>query len=122
MSEPTADRRSPTRPSSPERRASPRTRALLAGILIHGPAALTLDCTIRDLSKIGARVRLAGVDALAPPLMLLVCRSGEAFEAEPAWRRGHEVGLSFLRQCDLTTAETGLEKIARRLWIDRSAR
>lgn len=93
-----------------ERRSSDRQRTLLAGILIHGAAALTVDCAIRDLSKSGARVRLGAPDNFSKPLMFLVCRSGEAFEAEITWRRANDVGLTFLRQCNLSAAETPIER------------
>lgn len=94
----------------------------MTGILIHGLADLTIDCTIRDLTDSGARVRLGAPDDLSQPLMLLVCRSGDAFEGEIACRRGDEIGLRFSRQCDLSAPLAGREKTARRLWIERSAR
>jgi len=112
----------PSQAVGAERREELRRRVLLTGILIHGPADLTVDCAIRDLTDSGARVRLGAPDDLSQPLMLLVCRSGEAFEGEIAWRRGKEIGLSFLRRCDLTAPLTGREATARRLWIERSAR
>ncbi|MDP3746407.1 MAG: PilZ domain-containing protein [Phenylobacterium sp.] len=105
-----------------ERREELRRRVFLTGILIHGPAKLTVDCTIRDLTDSGARVRLGAPDDLSQPLMLLICRSGDAFAGEIAWRRGDEIGLSFSRQCDLNAPLTGRAKTGRRLWIERSAR
>ena len=44
-------------PLTPEdQRKSRRPRVLLAGRLIYGEAAMTIDCTIRDRTESGARL------------------------------------------------------------------
>ena len=43
-------------PPPAERRPAPRSRVLLSGIVAYGDGAYSLDCTIRNLSKTGARV------------------------------------------------------------------
>ena len=95
---------------------------LLAGILIYGPSAFTMDCTIRNLSPQGARVRILGPAHFADPLILLAPAADEAFEAKISWSQGAELGLSFVRSVDLRAPVSEAEKSARRLWIERRAR
>lgn len=108
--------------SRKERRGNPRQRVLLGAILIHGPAALTMDCTVRDYTSAGARVRIGTPGDFSNPMMLLICQPGEAYEAHVTWRRANELGLAFQRQADLNNPVTALEKTARRLWTERRAR
>jgi hypothetical protein len=98
-----------------ERRSFWRGPSFLGGIVLHGNAWLTTDCTVRNLTRHGARVRLAGQERLSKPIILLVLSRREAFEAEVIWILGREVGLRFRSQCDLDAGHTDGEKIALRL-------
>ena len=106
----------PVAQSSPR---PPRRRTLLGGIVLFGPATLTADCTIRDLSKGGARIRLMAAIGLPPPLALLIPTQDAAFEASVAWSRGIEIGVAFRRALNLGAPSSEVEKAARRLWIAR---
>ncbi len=105
-----------------DRRSDVRQKAYLTGILIYGPGGLTLDGVVRDLTATGTHLRLATTEFLKPPYVLLICRSGEAFEAEIAWKTKQEVGLIFTSNCNLEKPVTEVEKIARRLWIENQPR
>ncbi len=110
-------------PLTPEdQRKSRRPRVLLAGRLIYGEAAMTIDCTIRDRTESGARLKLSGPAVLPPKMTLIEIGSGVAHECEISWRRFPEIGVSFL-------SSTSLEKVAepellrlRRMWQDARAR
>ncbi len=105
-----------------ERRQAPRRRTLLGGIVIHGPAGMTLDCAIRNLSDSGARIRITGHEALGRPVALLAYSLDQAFEADVVWQHDSEAGLAFTRPLDLHNPETELAKTARRLWLERRFR
>ena len=92
----------PTLPyHGPDRRALQRSRALLAGKLIVGNGSISSDCTIRDMTDKGARIRISRAVGLPKAVMLLVVKEALVFEANVAWRRGDELGLEFTRQMDV---------------------
>ena len=105
-----------------EQRAAARQRVFLAGRLVYGDGDLTVDCSIRDLSQVGARVKLSGSVALPSIVHLIEIRTGQAFECEVAWRRLPEVGLRFTKIHDLVNAPAGELKMLRRVWAEGAAR
>jgi hypothetical protein len=48
----------PSKGAHPEKRQSARRRTLLRGKLVHTAGSFTQDCAIRNLSEIGAQVRV----------------------------------------------------------------
>jgi hypothetical protein len=101
---------------------APRRRTLFAGIVIHGLAPFTLDCAIRDVSENGARVRLTALAHLANPIVLVAPSLDTAHEAVVAWQNGQDIGLKFVRRVDLQSPTSDLDRITRRLWLERRAR
>jgi len=100
----------------------PRRRTLLAGVVIHRPEGLTTDCAVRDLSEGGAHIRLPAEVFLAKPIVLLTPSLDSACEAVVAWHEGRDVGLKFIRKIDLAAPASDLDRLARRLYLERSAR
>ena len=109
-------------PSSgaPSNRSAHRRRVLLSGRIVSGPAELTVECAITDLSQGGARVRLAGVPMLTEPLYLIDLSHGYAFKARQAWRRANLLGLAFTEYYDLRHPPPELPKLIRRLWVEQT--
>ncbi len=108
-----------------EQRRARRPRVLLTGRLVFGEADLTVDCTIRDLTQTGARLKLSGPAALPARLTLIEVNSGRLHECEVSWRRLPEIGVSFLSSRELETGPSGEGaemKRLRRLWLDAKAR
>jgi len=96
---------------------------LLGGKLVHGGANFTIDCSVRDMTDQGARVRLAGDVPLPEQVWLIVVNTGKAHEADVAWRTDREVGLRFLNEVDLTqTHGPGGGHPLRRIWLEAAAR
>lgn len=57
-----------------------------------------MDCTIRDISTGGARISVAK-PAETPNSFLLICRADDLLaRCQVAWRRGHELGVRFVRK------------------------
>jgi|SRR5579863_6522275 len=102
-----------------QHRTEPRRRVLLSGKLVYGESEMTLDCAISDMSRTGARVRLAGPELLREPIYLIDVRHGLAFEAHEAWRRGALVGLTFTRYFDLRSAADEAPLLVRRIWLEQ---
>ncbi|HEX4198765.1 MAG TPA: PilZ domain-containing protein [Caulobacteraceae bacterium] len=108
--------------SDVERRRAPRPRVLLGGKLVFGNATQSADCTIRDLSETGARVRIAPDLPIGGEVWLISITGGLAWRSQTAWRRANELGLHFLEQVDLKTPLTGSLGHLRRLWLDCAGR
>ena len=120
-----ATSRTPILLTPDEQRRSGRPRVLLAGRLIFGDGAMTIDCTIRDRTESGARIRLSGPAVLPPKMTLVEIGSGMAHECELTWRRFPDIGVSFLSSTSLETKVDAqgpeLERL-RRMWQDAKAR
>lgn len=111
-----ADRLDPRVDLSRDHRRAPRRGVVTHGVLIHSRALQGVRCTIRDVSSTGARIRLKAPEILSRPLHLVIDQTGAAFEAEIAWARAGEIGLSFKRRLNLTEAKSELEKSMLRCW------
>ena len=114
--------REPVPAGEEEHRRSARRRVLLGGKLVFGPTDITLDCTIRDLSEKGARVRIASPVPLPDTVWLIELRNGLAFESHVAWRRVPEFGLEFRKVHDLSTTDRPELWMMKRIWVENSAR
>ncbi len=101
-----------------ENRREQRRRVLLTGRIVYSANEMTVACSIQDISRTGARVRLPGEALLSDPLYLINMSHGLAFKARVAWRRENRLGLTFSRYFDLNKADTDAPKILRRLWLD----
>jgi hypothetical protein len=91
---------------------------LLGGKLVYGQSDFSVDCTIRDLTETGARVRLGASILIDDRVWLINLRAGLAFWSTVAWRSPPDLGLQFLEQIDLKEPISGPNHHLRRLWID----
>jgi hypothetical protein len=105
-----------------EHRREARHRAFLGAKLVYGDGAFTLDCVVRDISVDGARVKLPQGQAVPDRLFLVEIRSGIAYEAQVAWKRHPEIGLTFIHQFGLREASTPHLMILKRLWVEQCQR
>jgi hypothetical protein len=96
------------------RRGNPRQRVLLAGKLLL-PNGFTLDCSIRNLSKGGAQIRVDSTHGLPDTFLLIEIRSGTAYRAHIAWRTPTLAGLRLFDAIDLK--QPGVPVQLRQLWM-----
>lgn len=99
-----------------EHRRAQRKDVSVGGLVIHGRSAQAEPCVIRDISATGARVKLKSVQFLSRPLYLVIAKTGAAFEADVAWCREAEIGLSFKARLNLADPRSDIERTAARLW------
>jgi hypothetical protein len=103
-----------------EARAGRRRTVLLGGLLVHGSALLTTECTVRDLSEGGARVQVSTFTIITAPVALLVVRLDRAWAARVVWQAGLLTGLRFERAIELKPDDTSEpDRTVRRLWVAR---
>ncbi|HKQ95583.1 MAG TPA: PilZ domain-containing protein, partial [Aestuariivirgaceae bacterium] len=78
-----------------ERRSARRGRVLKSGKLVLNSCQSTIDCVIRDISPLGAHVRLSDAMELPDILQLHVVRDAELHPAKVLWRSRTDCGLVF---------------------------
>jgi hypothetical protein len=79
-----------------ESRAEHRPRTLKRGqVRIDGGKSL-IDCTIRDLSETGAKLRFENVFPLPAQFDLFIVDANAVWPARNAWQKGAEAGVEFL--------------------------
>jgi two-component system cell cycle response regulator len=79
-----------------DRRAHPRQRVLKRGRIILPNSPSTIDCTVRDLSVGGARVRVEGCFIAPERFALQIGSSGEKRNVSLIWQIGNEFGVQFI--------------------------
>ena len=82
-------------PSMTEKRGASRQRVLKAGKIIFAGGALSVDCTIRNLSANGARLQVPTTVSIPDRFILVDAHSGTRHEAVVVWRRGDQIGVRF---------------------------
>jgi len=75
---------------SNQQRVTYRQRALLSGKVVHSDGAFSADCTIRDLSGKGARIRSAREIVHSGPVFIINLTDGFAYESNIVWRKPTE--------------------------------
>lgn len=101
-----------------DRRAEPRTPALLTAKIVYGAREeFSVDCVIRNTSAGGGRLR-ASLPNLPDQFKLLVYRSGEVHQAEIVWRGRGEIGVRLHDAEQLADAVGKQHQHVRRMWVD----
>lgn len=98
MAEVRASGDAPVAAQSADARQASRRRVLKAGIAASNERRLTVACSVRDLSAVGARLRSDGSVAIPDTFELLIDTDGLEADCQVVWRKGNEVGVRFLRE------------------------
>ena len=77
-----------------ERRAVIRHRTLKGGRIVTNGGYSTLQCTVRNLSDEGARLRIASVIGI-PDVFDLLLDDGQKFACRSVWKTETEMGVTF---------------------------
>jgi len=96
-----------------------RARTLLAGVCCYRDDSGSLDCTIRDLSGVGARLRFASSSTLPSRFYLINLKEGVAYGAEVAWIKGKDVGVSWKEKISLLESGHRFGHLRRLWWAKR---
>jgi hypothetical protein len=109
-------------PKAFDRRPEPRKRVLLSGLIVYGHGALTCDCTFRNVSTGGARIRLPYMLALPNRFHVINVREGVAHHARVAWNKGLELGIRFDTSISLSAKPDILFERLKKLWLAKATR
>ena len=81
-----------------ERRKAVRSRTFLGGVIAFNRRASTMDCQVRNLSPLGAKVTFTNAAVVPDQIDLTIARKGRSFRGRMAWRGGNEAGVEFLSE------------------------
>lgn len=105
-----------------DQRQTPRRRVLLGGKVVEANGAFSTACTIRDVTAVGAKVRLPGPVPVGEHVYLIETRSGVAHQVKVAWRKNEDLGLEFEHQVVLEDSSDPRIRMLRRLWLGGAVR
>lgn len=108
------DRRSVDRGAS-ERRAHPRFRTLLTGLIVDA-GLNTVRCAIVNRSEGGFRLRLSDDNAPPANFLMIDVREGVAHEAQTVWSNLPLLGARSTKAHRLATAQDGLGRALQSIW------
>ena len=79
-----------------ERRQAPRRRVLKAGIVAFNDRFVSLQCTVRDISATGARLRVDGSINVPDKFELIVEIDGMEVLCEVVSRKASQIAVRFI--------------------------
>ena len=79
-----------------EKRAVPRQRVLKGGRIVINDGFSTFQCTVRNLSPAGAKLKVASVVGI-PDTFDLIMDDGRRFACTAIWKTEFEIGVQFTR-------------------------
>ncbi|MFD2648658.1 PilZ domain-containing protein [Devosia albogilva] len=80
---------------SEDHRQAPRRRTLKGGRIVINNGFSTFECTVRNLSDTGARLKVASIVGL-PDSFDLVMEDGTRHACRVAWKTETELGVTFV--------------------------
>lgn len=97
-----------------EARRSMRVRTFLHARISYGDGAISTECTVNQLSDVGARINIASSVALPDVFEIAVPQRGISCRAKLIWRKDDQVAVDFLDDregCPVPTIEDHLARI-----------
>ncbi|MDO9440029.1 MAG: PilZ domain-containing protein, partial [Beijerinckiaceae bacterium] len=79
-----------------DKRKEARQRTFLKGRIIFNNGASSMDCLVRDLSSIGARLALTETATLPDLFDLFIPQKERTYRASLRWRRTDGIGVAFV--------------------------
>ena len=102
-----------------ENRGEHRRRVLWSGLVFVPQTHSTIDCTIRDLSATGARIRVRAETPLPTKFLLADITNQAAYEVQCVRRNDLELGVKLLRPVQLENRHCFKSIQLRRLLVER---
>lgn len=83
-------------PKTDDARIAPRRRMLKSAKIAYSDRHVTLNCTVRDISATGAKLRVEGSVTAPDTFELLIPLDGMEANCEVVWRKEADIGVRFL--------------------------
>jgi hypothetical protein len=98
-----------------EKREAQRHKCFLRAFVYFEGRGTAVDCVVRDISDIGARLQFDRPLVLTELLDLHIPIKGQSFHAEKRWNDGDQIGVTFNAAAKLSTNDTGVDRRVERL-------
>jgi hypothetical protein len=92
-----------------EHRAIARQKSFMLGRVLFNRRQSSMDCLIRDFTKIGARLHFPETAALPDAFEIYVPSKDEYFQAHAIWHKGSDVGVAWAPERPPVTAPGGYQ-------------
>lgn len=79
-----------------ERRGQPRQRVLKSGKIATNQHASVFDCTVRNLSQLGACLEMGSTVGVPQSFELTIAPDGVSRFCKVIWRTERRIGVSFI--------------------------
>ncbi len=79
----------------PTRRRTERLKSFLRGRVNFDNGRISLDCLIRDITNLGARIIFSDTVNIPSVVNLHIPQKAQTLRAHVIWRHGDEIGLAF---------------------------
>jgi hypothetical protein len=96
-----------------ERRNAARNKSFLRGCLYFNKRRSAVDCLIRDISDVGARVVFSDAVSVPDAVELYIPQKEQTLRAHVQWRHGEELGLAFIDAGSLPQRSADVELVNR---------
>src|SRR5689334_13336360 len=106
-------------PPRVERRTTRRRRVLFSGALCNMDGTQCYDCTIRDMTELGAQVVVPNSPSFDAKVFLLHTRDGIAYEALVVSKKRNSVSLKFASATPLANNDDAKVRWLKELWRSR---
>ena len=110
----------PSRAGQPRR--EDRKRTVLPGKVVYNHGAFSFDCTIRNLSAVGARIDVPPVQIAPSHFHLIDLKNGMVHDAEVMWIASSQRGLRFIRSYPIEGVLPPGREFLKRMWNNSGAR
>jgi hypothetical protein len=87
-----------------EGRRSKRARTFLQARISYGDGAISTECTVNQLSELGARINVAESIALPEMFDLIIPQKSVSRRAKLVWRKDDHVGVDFFDDREVVAA------------------
>jgi len=81
-----------------ERRKLARSRTFLGGVIAFDHRSSTMDCIVRNVSLVGAKISFTNTLTVPDRFDLTIKQKARAFLARVVWRKVDEAGVVFLNE------------------------
>src|ERR1700733_1881073 len=98
-----------------EKRDAPRHKCFLRAFVYFEGRGTAVDCVVRDISDIGARLQFDKPLVLSELLDLHIPIKGQSFHAEKRWRNGDQIGVTSRAATKTNADDTGVDRRVERL-------
>ena len=99
-----------------EKRKTPRQKSLFRGIVCPADTNCTVECTVRDISQTGARLKFDSTPPIiSEHLDLSIPIKGQTYRGKVVWCNGDEIGITFESYADVGNSHSSDDELSCRV-------